>query len=518
MNSTLRDAPWLTGIKPQAVPFPSLRAFLAYLERRGDLRRVPFAVDPKLEMTEMCRRSLQQDGPALLFEQPLGHSMPVLGNLFGAARRVAAAIGCGDVRELRDIGRMLAFLREPQWPNGLGEALERLPAFRPLLSATPRVVRDAPCRQQQWVHGEVDVRRLPVWTCWPEDAGPLITWGLVITKGPVRQRQNIGVYRQQVLGPNKVIMRWLAHRGGAQDFRDWQAAHPGAPFPVAVALGADPATLLAAVAPIPDTLSEFQFAGLLRRARSEVTPALAGGLWVPASAEIVLEGHVHPGEEALEGPFADHTGHYNAQERFPVLTIERITARHQPIYHGGYLGRSPYDEPSVLAAALNEMFVPILQRAFPEIVDFYLPPEACSYRVAVVSIRKGYPGHARRIMFAVWSYLRQFTYTKFVIVTDDDIDVRDWKDVVWAIATRVDPARDASIVDGTPIDYLDFASPVAGLGSKLGIDATVKWPGETTRTWGRRLRMSETVVQRVDELWRQLGSPGGRNGAAAAGA
>ncbi len=480
--------------------YSSLREFLRHLEGSGELRRVSFAVDPKLEMTELCRRSLREGGPALLFEQPKGYRIPVLGNLFGSTGRIAAALGCNELSELRQIGSILAFLKEPQWPNGVGEAVTHLPASAPLLKATPRAVDDPACCEIVSTGSDVDITRLPVWTCWPEDAGPLITWGLVITRGVHHARQNVAVYRQQVLGPNRVIMRWLPHRGGALDYRSWRERHPNQAFPVVVAIGADPALLIAAAAPIPDTVSEFQFAGLLRRQRTEVWQT-ASGLSAPASAEIVLEGHIAPNDEALEGPFGDHTGYYNSQARFPVMTIDRICMRRDAIYHGGYMGRSPEDEPSMIATALNEMFVPLLQRTFPEIVDFWLPPEACSYRIAVVSIRKAYPGHARRIMQAVWSYLRQFTYTKFVIVTDEDIDVRDWKQVIWALSTRVDPARDAMLVRRSPIDYLDFASPIAGLGSKMGLDATNKWPAETKRVWGRKIAMTAEVEARCAKLW-----------------
>ena len=488
--------------------FKNLREFLAHLEKLGELRRIPVPVDPKLEITEICQRTLRAQGPALLFEKPKGSDIPLLGNLFGTTRRVALAMGHKSVEELREVGRQLAFLKEPQLPRGIGDAMEKLPSFKQLLHVVPRVVSDAPCRQHVIEGADVDLSKLPIQTCWPEDAGPLITFGLVITKGPYKERQNIGIYRQQVIGRNRVIMRWLPHRGGAVDFREWKEAHPGKRFPVAVAIGADPATLVAAVTPIPDTLSEFQFAGLLRGSRSEVARCHAGTLYAPASAEFVLEGYIEPEEEALEGPFGDHTGYYNSQEKFPVFTVERITHRDQPIYHSAYMGRSPHDEPSILAMALNEVFIPLLQKQFPEIVDFYLPPAACSYRVACVSIRKRYAGHARRIMFGVWSYLRQFTYTKFVIVTDDDINVRDWKEVVWAMTTRMDPVRDTLLVENTPIDYLDFASPVSGLGGKMGLDATNKWPGETARAWGRPISMSAEVVQRVDELWRRLGIEG----------
>lgn len=484
--------------------YASLREFLDALELRGDLKRVPFPVDPRLEMTEMCRRSLRANGPALWFERPRGYDMPVLGNLFGTSARVAAALGYENVSQLRELGSVLSFLKEPHWPDHPGALLQRLPAFLPLLQATPRTLNGLECRGAVLEGPEVDLGRLPVWKCWPDDAGPLITWGLVVTRGTRKPRQNVALYRQQVIGRNRVIMRWLAQRGGALDFRDWLCTHRKKPFPVVVALGADPALLIAAAAPIPDSVSEYQFAGLLRGRRSEVYRTSVG-LDAPASAEIVLEGHIVPGDEALEGPFGDHTGYYNSQAPFPVLTIERMTLRRDAFYHGGYMGRSPWDEPSVLATALNEMFVPMLQRSFPEIVDFYLPPEACSYRVAVVSIRKAYAGHARQIMQAVWSYLRQFLYTKFVIVVDDDIDVRNWQEVIWAIATRVDPARDAHLVRRTPIDYLDFASPIAGLGSKLGIDATHKWPAETRRVWGRPLTMSSEVIERTDAMWDLLG-------------
>ena len=484
--------------------FRDLRSFMSALESCGDLKRIGTHVSPKLEITEICLRTLRNDGPALLFEHPGAPDIPLLGNLFGSPRRVAAALGKESITELREIGSVLAFLREPEWPAEIGGIFDRLPAFRKLLHLTPRVVQQPSCREQVIDGGHVDLEHLPIQTCWPDDAGPLLTWGLVVTRGPKKARHNIGVYRQQVLGRNKLIMRWLPHRGGAIDYREWREVHPDKRFPVAVVIGADPATLLAAVTPIPDTISEIQFAGLLRGARSEVANCTLVPLQVPATAEFVLEGYINPGEESLEGPFGDHTGYYNSRERFPVFTVERITHRDNPIYHSTYMGRSPHDEPSILAMALNEVFIPILQKQFPEITDFYLPPEACSYRLAVVSIRKHYPGHARRIMFGIWSYLRQFSYTKFVIVVDDDINIRDWKEVIWAIATRVDPARDTSIISNTPIDYLDFASPESGLGSKLGMDATNKYPGETNREWGRPIRMSEDVIKRIDELWDEL--------------
>ena len=484
--------------------YRDLREFLALLESRGELKRVAAEVDPRLEMTELCHRVLERAGPALLFEQVKGHSMHVLGNLFGTPQRVALGMGRNDVGELREVGELLAQLREPEAPKGLREAWEKLPLVRQILAMAPRHVARGPCHEILLEGEEVDLGRLPVQTCWPNDAGPLITWGLVITRGPQRSRQNLGIYRQQVIAPGRVSMRWLASRGGALDYRDHCLAHPREPFPVAVALGADPATMLGAVTPVPDSLSEYQFAGLLRGAKTEIVKCMSHDLHVPARAEIVLEGHIRPGDTALEGPFGDHTGYYNEQERFPVLSLDRITLRRDPIYHSTYTGKPP-DEPAVLGMALNEVFVPLLQKQFPEIADFYLPPEGCSYRLAVVSMRKQYPGHAKRVMFGVWSFLRQFLYTKFIIVTDDDVNVRDWKDVIWALTTRVDPARDTLIAEDTPIDYLDFASPVSGLGSKMGIDATNKWPAETARRWGEPIAMDEAVKRRVDSLWQSLG-------------
>ncbi|HRE54643.1 MAG TPA: 4-hydroxy-3-polyprenylbenzoate decarboxylase [Candidatus Competibacter sp.] len=484
--------------------YKDLRDFIAQLERLGELRRIAVAVDPHLEMTEICDRVLRAGGPAILFEHPRGHAVPVLGNLFGTPRRVALGMGADDVEALREVGRLLAFLKEPEPPKGMRDAWEKLPVFKKILDMAPKKIGRPPCQERVIEAPDVDLSRLPVQTCWPEDAGPLITWGLVTTRGPHKPRQNLGIYRQQVIGRNKVIMRWLSHRGGALDFRDWQLARPGEPFPIAVALGADPATILAAVTPVPDALSEYAFAGLLRGSRTELAQCLGNDLQVPASAEFVLEGHIAPDETALEGPFGDHTGYYNEADRFPVFTIDRITQREQPIYHSTYTGRPP-DEPAILGVALNEVFVPILQKQFPEITDFYLPPEGCSYRLAVVAMRKQYPGHAKRVMLGIWSFLRQFMYTKFVIVVDEDVNARDWKDVIWAMTTRMDPARDTVTIDNTPIDYLDFASPVSGLGSKIGFDATNKWPGETNRQWGRPLAMSEAVKQRVDRLWPQLG-------------
>ncbi|MFP3874380.1 MAG: 4-hydroxy-3-polyprenylbenzoate decarboxylase [Thiohalophilus sp.] len=484
--------------------YRDLRDFIAQLEQRGELKRIQTEVDPYLEMTEICDRTLRADGPALLFENPKGSDIPVLANLFGTPQRVALGMGEESVEALREVGKLLAFLKEPDPPRGMKDAWSKLPIFKQVLNMAPKVIKGAPCQKQVIEGEEVDLARLPIQTCWPGDAGPLITWALVITKGPNKERQNLGIYRQQVIGRNKVIMRWLAHRGGALDFRDWQQAHPGEPFPVAVALGADPATILGAVTPVPDTLSEYGFAGLLRGDKTEVTKCLGSDLQVPASAEFVLEGVIHPGEMADEGPFGDHTGYYNEVEQFPVFTVERITHRPDPIYHTTYTGRPP-DEPAVLGVALNEVFVPLLQKQFPEIVDFYLPPEGCSYRMAVVSMKKQYPGHAKRVMLGVWSFLRQFMYTKFVIVTDEDVDVRNWQDVIWAMTTRMDPIRDTTLIDNTPIDYLDFASPVSGLGSKIGFDATNKWPGETRREWGRPISMDENVKQRIDAIWDELG-------------
>jgi 4-hydroxy-3-polyprenylbenzoate decarboxylase len=486
------------------VSYRDLREFITQLEARGELKRVRVPVSPRLEITEICDRVLRAGGPALVFERPAGYDMPLLANLFGTVSRVAAAMGARDAAELREVGKVLAYLKEPEPPTGLRDLWEKFPVFKRVLDMAPKERSAPPCQEIVHEARDIDLGRLPVQTCWPQDAGPLITWGLTVTRGPQKRRQNLGIYRQQVIAPNRVIMRWLAHRGGALDFRDHQLAHPGEPFSVAVALGADPATMLAAVTPVPDTLSEYQFAGLLRGARTELAKCLGSELQVPASAEIVLEGTIRAEDSALEGPHGDHTGYYNEVERFPVLTVERVTTRRSPIYHSTYTGKPP-DEPAILGMALNELFVPLLVKQFPEIVDFYLPPEGCSYRLALVSMRKQYAGHAKRVMFGIWSYLRQFMYTKFIVVCDDDIDVRNWKEVVWALATRVDPARDTLIAERTPIDYLDFASPVAGLGAKMGIDATNKWPGESERRWGRPIVMDATVKRRVDSLWAELG-------------
>jgi len=502
---------------------------MANLEAMGELRRITEPVATHLEMTALSDRVLRAEGPALLFEQPRGSGIKALTNLFGTPKRVALGMGADSLAELRDVGRVLASLKEPEPPKGLKDAGKLLQMAKALWDMKPSVVRKAPCQEEVFVGPDVDLGRLPVQTCWPGDAGPLITWGLVITRGPQsiptpRARQNLGIYRQQVIARNQVIMRWLAHRGGALDFRDFALANPGKPFPIAVALGADPATILGAVTPVPDSLSEYQFAGLLRGSRTELVNSGVGEagamLQVPASAEIVLEGHIPVAEPgfsgrseagvqikekggylyALEGPFGDHTGYYNEQDWFPVFQIDRLTQRQDAIYHSTYTGKPP-DEPAILGVALNEVFVPILQKQFPEIVDFYLPPEGCSYRMAVISIKKAYPGHAKRVMFGLWSFLRQFMYTKFIVVTDDDVNIRDWKEVIWAITTRMDPVRDTTLVEQTPIDYLDFASPVSGLGGKMGLDATNKWPGETTREWGRTISMPAEVEQRVAHIF-----------------
>lgn len=484
--------------------YADLRQFISYLEQQGELIRISQSVDPYLEMTEISDRTLRAQGPALLFENPKGYRTPVLCNLFGTPKRVAMGMGQDSVDALRDVGELLAFLKEPDPPKGLRDLWEKRHDFKQVLNMPVSQVRSAPCQEVVLEGDQVDLDQLPIQTCWPGDVAPLVTWALAITRGPDKTRQNLGIYRMQKIAKNKLIMRWLAHRGGALDYRDWQKKYPGKPYPVAVALGADPATTLGAVTPVPDTLSEYAFAGLLRGSKTQVVKCLGSDLQVPATAEIVLEGYLQPGEEADEGPFGDHTGYYNEVERFPVFTVERITQRKDPIYHSTYTGRPP-DEPAILGVALNEVFVPILQKQFPEIVDFYLPAEGCSYRMAVVSMNKQYPGHAKRVMMGVWSFLRQFMYTKFVIVTDEDINIRSWEDVIWAITTRMDPVRDTVMIENTPIDYLDFASPVSGLGSKMGLDATNKLPGETDREWGQPIVMDAEVKARIDELWDQLG-------------
>ncbi|GFD75930.1 3-octaprenyl-4-hydroxybenzoate carboxy-lyase [Tenacibaculum sp. KUL113] len=484
--------------------YKDLRDFIRQLEAKGELVRITQPIDTDLEMTEIADRTLRAGGPALLFENPKNHDMPVLANLFGTPERVAMGMGQDSVEALREVGKLLAYLKEPEPPKGLKDLWEKLPVFKQVLNMPAKVLKKAPCQEVVLTGDDVDLSKIPVQRCWPGDAAPLVTWGLSVTKGPHKKRQNLGIYRQQVIGKNKLIMRWLSHRGGALDFREWCQTHPGEPYPVSVALGADPATILGAVTPVPDTLSEYAFAGLLRGDKTEVVKSISNDLQVPASAEIVLEGYIAQDETAPEGPYGDHTGYYNEVDDFPVFTVTHITHRKNPIYHSTYTGRPP-DEPAILGVALNEVFVPILQKQFPEIVDFYLPPEGCSYRMAVVTMKKQYPGHAKRVMMGVWSFLRQFMYTKFVIVCDDDVNARDWNDVIWAITTRMDPARDTVMIENTPIDYLDFASPVSGLGSKMGMDATNKMPGETDREWGVPIVMDEDVKKRVDDIWDSLG-------------
>jgi 4-hydroxy-3-polyprenylbenzoate decarboxylase len=484
--------------------FRDLRDFIELLEDEGELKRIQTEVDPYLEVTEISDRTLRAGGPALLFERLKGSSMPLLANLFGNTRRIALAMGQEDISGLRDVGKLLAFLKEPTPPSGWKDLWQSLPSYKSVLNLAPSVKKSAPCQEVVIDEADVDLGIFPIQTCWPGDVAPLVSWPLVITRGPEKERQNLGIYRMQLLSPNKLIMRWLSHRGGALDFKEWQQRHPGEGFPVSIAIGADPATILATVTPVPDTLSEYAFAGLLRGSKTEVVKSLSNDLQVPASAEIVLEGVIEADEIADEGPYGDHTGYYNEVEKFPVFTVKRITHRKDPIYHSTYTGRPP-DEPAMLGVALNEVFVPILQKQFPEITDFYLPPEGCSYRMAIVSMKKQYPGHAKRVMMGVWSYLRQFMYTKFVVVVDDDVDIRKWEDVIWAITTRMDPARDTVLIENTPIDYLDFASPVSGLGSKMGMDATNKLPGETQRKWGTTIAMSDEVKKRIDGLWQELG-------------
>lgn len=484
--------------------FKDLREFIDLLEQAGELKRIKAEVDPYLEITEISDRTLRAGGPALLFENPKGSSVPLLANLFGNTKRVAMAMGQEDLEGLRDVGRLLAFLKEPSPPKGWRDLWQSLPSYANVLNMPPAVRKSAPCQEVVVEEDDVDLGFLPVQTCWPGDVGPLVTWPLVITRGPEKERQNLGIYRMQVIGRNKLIMRWLSHRGGALDFREWQQKHPGQGFPVSIAIGADPATILATVTPVPDTLSEYAFAGLLRNSKTEVVKSLTNDLQIPASAEIVLEGVIEPDEMADEGPYGDHTGYYNEVERFPVFTVKKMTHRKNPIYHSTYTGRPP-DEPAMLGVALNEVFVPLLQKQYPEITDFYLPAEGCSYRMAIVSMKKQYPGHAKRVMMGVWSFLRQFMYTKFVVVVDDDVNVRQWEDVIWAITTRMDPARDTVMIENTPIDYLDFASPVAGLGSKMGMDATNKMEGETNREWGSTITMTDEVKARIDAMWKDLG-------------
>jgi len=483
--------------------FSDLRDFTAELEKRGLLKRITQEISTHLEITEISDRVLRAAGPALLFENVTDSEMPVLTNLFGTAERIALGMGRESADELREIGELLAYLKEPEPPKGFKDAWEKFPVLKKVMHMQPKTVKKAAWQEVVLRGDQVDLNRLPIQTCWPDDAAPLLTWGLVVTKGPNKERQNLGIYRQQKIGKNKLIMRWLKHRGGAQDHLEAKKA--GATrFPCAVVIGADPATILAAVTPIPDTLSEYQFAGLLRGKKTVLTNCLDIDMQVPASAEIVLEGYVSLDEYAEEGPFGDHTGYYNETEMFPVFTVETMSMRSDAIYHSTHTGKPP-DEPAVLGLAFNEVFVPILKKQFPEIVDFYLPMEGCSYRMAIVSINKGYAGHAKRVMFGIWSYLRQFMYTKFIIVVDEDIDCRDWHEVIWAITTRCDPVRDFTMAEHTPIDYLDFASPVAGLGSKVGIDATNKWAGESDREWGRTIKMDAEVVTRIDHIWEELG-------------
>lgn len=484
--------------------YQDLRDFIQQLEKAGQLKRIQIEVDPYLEMTEIADRVLRAKGPALLFENPKGSNIPVLANLFGTPERVAMGMGETSVDALREVGKLLAYLKEPDPPKGMKDAWQKLPIFKKVLSMAPKEVKSAAAQEVILEGEQVNLYNLPIQHCWPDDTAPLITWPLVITKGVSKSRHNLGIYRQQLIGKNKLIMRWLSHRGGALDFQEWKQTYPDKPFPISVALGADPATILGAVTPVPDSLSEYAFAGLLRDSRSELCKSIGNDLLVPASAEFILEGYIYPDEMADEGPFGDHTGYYNEVSQFPVFTVERITHRKDPIYHSTYTGRPP-DEPAILGVALNEVFIPLLQKQFPEIVDFYLPPEGCSYRMAVVSIKKQYAGHAKRVMMGVWSFLRQFMYTKFVIVVDEDINTRSWEDVIWAMTTRMDPARDTTMVENTPIDYLDFASPVSGLGSKMGLDATNKWTGETTREWGQPIVMDAQVKQKVDAIWSSLG-------------
>ena len=484
--------------------FKDLRDFIELLEQQGELKRIKKPVDPYLEITEISDRTLRREGPALLFENPINSDIPVLANLFGTTKRVAMAMGQKDANALRNVGKLLAFLKEPEPPKGWKDLLGKAPIFKQALNLSPKVIKSPLCQQIVIEEKDVDLNTLPIQTCWPGDVAPLITWPLVITKGPNKERQNLGIYRMQLISKNRLIMRWLSHRGGALDFKEWQETHPGEGFPVSIAIGADPATILGTVTPVPDTLSEYAFAGLLRGSKTEVAKSLSNELQIPASAEFVLEGIIEPCDMAAEGPYGDHTGYYNEVEKFPVFTVKKITHRKNPIYHSTYTGRPP-DEPAILGIALNEVFVPIIQKQYPEITDFYLPPEGCSYRLAIISIKKQYPGHAKRVMMGLWSFLRQFMYTKFVIVVDDDINIRSWEDVIWAMTTRMDPARDTVTIENTPIDYLDFASPVSGLGSKMGFDATTKIGAETTREWGHPITMSQDVKDRIDTIWQELG-------------
>ena len=500
--------------------YRSLRDFIAELEAAGELVRVTEPVSTVLEMTEIQTRLLAEGGPAVLFENVIRadgepSDMPCLVNLFGTVKRVAMGVTLGGearttAGELREVGEILAFLRQPVPPKGFADAIEMLPLVKTVMSMRPKVVKKAPVQEIVWTGDQIDLTKLPIQTCWPGEPAPLITWPLIVTKGPGKDREddfNLGIYRMQVLGKDRAIMRWLAHRGGAQHHRRWKESGKREPLPACAVLGADPGTILAAVTPVPDTLSEYQFAGLLRGAKAELVAAKTVPLMVPAEAEIVIEGHVLLDDYADEGPYGDHTGYYNSVEPFPIFQVSAITMRRKPIYLTTFTGRPP-DEPSVLGEALNEVFIPLLCQQFPEIVDFWLPPEGCSYRIAVVSMKKAYPGHAKRVMMGVWSFLRQFMYTKWVIVVDADINARDWKDVMWAMSTKMDPARDITVLENTPIDYLDFASPESGLGSKIGLDATDKWPPETKREWGTEIRMDQSVIDEVSAKWSRLGLPG----------
>ncbi|AKZ65671.1 4-hydroxy-3-polyprenylbenzoate decarboxylase [Candidatus Palibaumannia cicadellinicola] len=485
--------------------YRNLRKFISMLEQKGKLKRISLPVDPYLEMTEIAYRTMRTNGPALIFEKPKGHSMPVLCNLFGTLERIVLGIGKEDITDLRELGKLIAFIKEPEPPKGFSDILKKIPNLYKLLHMPTKLLRSAPCQEIVWEGTDVNIHSIPVMHCWPGDAAPLITFGITVTRGPHKERQNLGIYRQQVISHNKVIMRWLSHRGGAIDFLEWKKKYSSNNhFPVAVALGADPATIISAVTPVPDTMSEYAFAGLIRGYNTEVVKCISCDLKVPASAEIILEGYIKMGEIATEGPYGDHTGYYNESDTFPILTITHITQQRNAIYHSTYTGR-PIDEPAVISVALNEIFIPILQKQFPEIVDFYLPPEGCSYRLAVVTIKKKYAGHAKRIMMGIWSFLPQFLYTKFIIVCDDDIDARNWKDIIWAITTRMDPMRDTVFIANTPIDYLDFASPVSGLGSKMGMDATNKLPGETQREWGVPIKRDDKVLSHIDTIWESIG-------------
>ncbi len=483
--------------------YQDLREFIHQLEKNNLLKRVHQSISPNLEITEVCDRTLKQGGPAILFENPTGFKTPVLGNLFGTEERVALGLGQKSACDLNEFGKFLALIKNPNPPTGLKDALKQLPMYKQILNMAPKTISSAPVHANIIEKDDIDLGSLPIQTCWPGDVSPLITWGLVTTKGPAQTRQNLGIYRQQVIGKNKVIMRWLEHRGGALDYKAFQAKFPGKPFPISVTLGCDPATILSAVMPIPDTIAEYSFAGLLRGKKTVLTKCKSNDLLVPASAEYVLEGFIYPNDMATEGPFGDHTGYYNEVESFPVMTIEKLTYRDNPIYHSTYTGHPP-DEPSILGSALNELFVPLLQQQFPEIIDFYLPPEGCSYRIAVVTIKKAYPGHAKQIMLSIWSFLKQFMYTKWIIVTDDDIDARNWQDVMWAISTRMDPKRDSIILENSPIDYLDFASEKPSLGSKIGFDATNKIGPETNRTWGIPIVQDHKVKAHIDKIWAKL--------------